>query len=116
MSPLKFLLDENVSYKILKRLRRRGFIVESVSTLELTGARNSDLLDFATTKGFILITHDRDFLYTPQKNHRGIILVMIHPKTDVHAGKILELFLQTIDPKKIIGKLVKLEEKYWSIH
>ncbi len=115
LSPLKFLLDEDVSHKTLKRLRKRGFIVESVKTLGLLGAKNSDLLNYATSKEFILITHDRDFLYPSRKEHLGIIIVMIHPKTDDHAGKILEQFLQIIDPVKIMGKLIRLEEKHWSI-
>jgi predicted nuclease of predicted toxin-antitoxin system len=115
LSVLKFLLDEDVSYKTLVRLRRQGFAVESVKTLGLLGAKNSDLLEYATSKGFILITHDRDFLFPPRKEHLGIIVVMIHPKTDAHAGKILEQFLQTIDLAKIMRKVVRLEEKYWNI-
>ena len=115
MSVLKFLLDEDMSHQTLGRLRGQGFTVESVRTLGLSGAKNRDLVDFAISEGFILITHDRDFLYPPRKDHLGIIVVMIHPKTDAHAGKVLEQFLQTIDLAKIVGKIVRLEEKYWSI-
>jgi predicted nuclease of predicted toxin-antitoxin system len=114
LSPLKFLLDEDVSHKTLQRLKKQGFVVESVKTLRLFGSKNSELLDYATSKGFILITHDRDFLYPSRKDHLGIIVVMIHPATDAHAGKILEQFLKRIDPSKIMGKVIRLERGFWS--
>ena len=114
MSPLKFLLDEDVSHKTLDRLKKQGFTVESVKTLKLFGSKNSELLDYAISKGFILITHDRDFLFASRKDHLGIIVVMIHPATDIHAGKTLEHFLKRIDPSKIKGKVIRLERGFWS--
>ncbi|WP_369335129.1 DUF5615 family PIN-like protein [Candidatus Borrarchaeum sp.] len=50
---LKFLLDEDVSHKTLQRLKKQGLIVESVKTLRLLGSKNSELLEYATSKGFI---------------------------------------------------------------
>ncbi|WP_287582845.1 hypothetical protein [Candidatus Borrarchaeum sp.] len=44
----------------------------------------------------------------------GIIVVMIHPATDAHAGQILEQFLKRIDPSKIMGKVIRLERGFWS--
>ena len=115
MPPLKFLLDEDVSNKTLRRLRKQNLTVESARTLGLLGIKNSTLLDYAISQGFILITHDQDFLSPSRNDHLGIIIVMIHPATDAHAGETLETFLLTIDPTNIIGKLVILKEKSWNI-
>jgi predicted nuclease of predicted toxin-antitoxin system len=112
---LKFLLDEDVSNKTLRRLRKQKLTVESVRTLGLQGIKNSALLDYIISHGFILITHDQDFVFPSRSDHLGIILVMAHPATDAHAGVILENFLTTVDSAVIIGKLVFLKEDSWNM-
>ena len=111
MSQLTFLLDENISHKTLERLRRIGIKVESVKTQKLLGTSNGELLRLSDKKNWVLITHDRDFLYLTSKPEHGIIVVKIHPATDEIAGVILENFLNSTKPEIFRKNIIILEKK-----
>ena len=79
---MEFLLDENVSVKTLKRLKRKNLAVQSVRSENILGIKNGDILTLCKEKNWILITHDKDFLNPSLKDHYGIIVVNIHPAID----------------------------------
>ena len=59
---MKFLIDENVGFSIVKYLRDEGFDVKSVS--ELLPAREDEfIIETAYKEGRIVITNDKDFGY-----------------------------------------------------
>jgi len=110
MSNIKFLLDEDVSARTLKHLRGAGFQVESVDTLKIKGTRNSNLLEFALNKQYILISHDHDFINPNLPLHFGILVVMIHPATDEVAGVELENFLKAGNLEDLKNKVTILKK------
>lgn len=110
---MEFLLDENVSVKTLKRLRSKNLVVRSVRSENILGIKNGNLLSLCKNKKWILITHDKDFLKPSIPDHYGIILVNIHPAIDSVAGEIIEKFLELVDDKIMLEKLVVLEKNSW---
>jgi predicted nuclease of predicted toxin-antitoxin system len=110
MSNIRFLLDEDVSAKTLKRLRTAGFQVESVNTLKIKGTKNSNLLQFALINQYVLITHDHNFTNPNLASHFGILIVMIHPATDNVAGVELEKFLKAGHIEDLRNKVTILKK------
>jgi predicted nuclease of predicted toxin-antitoxin system len=110
MSKIKLLLDEDMSAKTLKRLRRAGFQVDSVDTLKIKGMKNGILLEFATQNQYILLTHDQDFLNPSLPIHYGIVIAMIHPTSDEVAGVELEKFLREANLDELINKVTVLQK------
>ena len=113
LSPMEFLLDENVSAKTLNRLRRANFLVKSVKTENILGVKNGNLITIGKQHNWILITHDQDFLAPHITDYYAIIVVKIHPAIDAISGAILENFLQSTDENAIIGRIIILEKFSW---
>lgn len=70
--------DENVDVAIVEGLKRRG--IEAYSCLDFHNVGFSDYqqIEFAAKKGFVILTHDVDFLrlITEENvNHPGILFV-----------------------------------------
>ena len=62
MSKLDYILDENVSKKTLKRLRKKNISILSVRSENLLSIQNGDLINLCKEKNWVSITHDKDFL------------------------------------------------------
>jgi predicted nuclease of predicted toxin-antitoxin system len=59
---MKFLFDENISYRILKKISTLAPQSLHVSRIGLTQpASDLDIWNFAKKKGFILVSFDEDF-------------------------------------------------------
>lgn len=74
---MRFIADENISRRIVARLRADGFDVTSIAG-PLSGSPDAEVLNFADAEGRILITEDRDFgeLVVRRGVHvRGVILL-----------------------------------------
>lgn len=75
MTTLRFYLDENVDPEVAEQLTQKG--IEAVSTRSLGKLGDSDVnhLQRATEMGFVLCTHDADFLRMNAQGveHSGII-------------------------------------------
>jgi predicted nuclease of predicted toxin-antitoxin system len=80
---IKFLIDENAGFTLVKYLREHGFDVKSVS--ELFPSRDDTfVMDKAYHEGRIIITNDKDFGYLFYKNKLpaiGIILLRLEDES-----------------------------------
>lgn len=113
MKNYSFLLDEDVSHRTLKRLRKLDFRVESVSTLKIKGKKNGPLIEFCKRYDYVLITHDKGFLNQKIANFPGIIVVRIHPVADIVTGPFLLQFLEDQDASIIPNAIIELEKRGW---
>jgi hypothetical protein len=79
---LRFYLDENMPLEIGNQLRARGIELVSVSELGVMGESDEAHLRRATDMGYVLCTHDSDFieLATGDMEHAGIVF----GQQDVH--------------------------------
>jgi predicted nuclease of predicted toxin-antitoxin system len=74
---MRFLLDENVDYRLVSFLLKRGYDVTSVAKDYLYGLADEDVLAMATQEHRILITNDKDFgelVVRRHFPHRGVLL------------------------------------------
>lgn len=56
---LRFLLDEDVSYRVAQELRHRGVDAVSIHEVHRTGLRDEDQLTYASAEGRVLVTYNR---------------------------------------------------------
>ena len=59
---IKFYLDENVPIAVSTQLRRRGIEAVTVRDLNLLGDSDLNHLERATAMGYVLCTHDADYV------------------------------------------------------
>ena len=73
---VRFYLDENVQLAIAEQLRRRQIEAVTVRDLNLLGENDENHLARATAMGYVLCTHDPDYVELAQREiqHAGIIL------------------------------------------
>lgn len=89
MKEIVIYADENVDIAIVAGLKRRG--IEAYSSIDFQNASLSDdqQIEFAKKNGFVVLTHDADFLgILTEKNtdHPGIIFVA---QTQLTVGEII---------------------------
>ena len=73
---VRFYLDENVQVVVAEQLKRRGIEAITVRDLNLLGDEDINHLERATEMGFVLCTHDTDYvdLAASSIEHTGIVL------------------------------------------
>jgi predicted nuclease of predicted toxin-antitoxin system len=84
---MRFLLDENVDYRLVSFLLKRGYDVTSVAKDYLYGVADEDVLAMATQEHRILITNDKDFgelIVRRHFPHRGVLLFRLKDESLVN--------------------------------
>lgn len=79
LSPIKFLVDESVEYRIVLSLRKLGFDVNSVSE-ENPSISDSEVIKVSYQLKRILITNDKGFsrlVFKEKYKCHGIILIRL---------------------------------------
>lgn len=93
---MRILLDENLPLRLTGALRALGHDVEDVSTRNLSGHPDAEVLAVAQSENRFLITSDRPFadvrVFAPG-THAGLLLVRLkHPARNDLFEKIRALF------------------------
>lgn len=90
---IRFYLDENVQTVIAEQLKRRGIEVVTVRELGLLGDEDINHLERAAQMGYVLCTHDSDYvdLAADGREHAGIVFGQQHKHTIGDWVKLLEL-------------------------
>lgn len=58
---MKLLLDQNLSYRLVKKLETKFPGTQQVKRLELTNKSDREIWEFAKTEEYVLVTFDSDF-------------------------------------------------------
>lgn len=90
---IELYLDEDVSVLIAQLLRARGFVVMTTQEAAKLGASDREQLEFATSRGLTLLTHNRrDFetlaqsYFESNQTHPGIMIATRHrPRRSLRA-------------------------------
>lgn len=104
---IRFYLDENMQIAIASQLRTQGIDVITVRELNLFGETDINHLNNATKMGYVLCTHDKDYLRLASEGieHAGIVIGkwLKHSIGDwVHA---LTLIYDVLSPKDMMNKI-----------
>lgn len=78
--PLSFITDENVDFRITKKLREAGYTVLSIFE-EHRGVSDRTILEMARETGSILITEDSDFgewIFAHKEKNSGVVFLRYH--------------------------------------
>lgn len=76
---IRFYLDENIPVVIADQLRRRGIEVVTVRDLGLRGETDDNHLQHAAKMGYVLCTHDSDFIELAKQGHAHAGIVWGRP-------------------------------------
>ena len=102
----KFLLDENVSNNLKKRLIILGHDVVTVQELNKRGTKNNELMELARIKNRILITYDKDFIFFKHKKEDFIIFIDIHPLIDENVIPVFEEYIKSLNYDDLKNNLI----------
>ncbi len=76
MAEIRFYTNESVNIAIVDGLKRRGVKIISAWDADNLRLTHKDQLDYAKKNGFVIVTHDDDFLSIALKyEHKGIVYV-----------------------------------------
>jgi predicted nuclease of predicted toxin-antitoxin system len=64
---MRFLIDENLSVRFAESLRAIGQDIDHVTEVLYEGAPDTEVLEFAGTNGYFLITKDNRIRYKPNE-------------------------------------------------
>jgi len=108
---MKVVVDENVSYGLVERLRLRGHEVISVVELGEGRMADDDVYRMILKEQSALITRDHHFtnpLRFPAEKTKGIIFIRHGSLKSEEEIAIVESFLSNYSEEKFRGKLVTL--------
>lgn len=99
MAVLRLLTDENVSPHLVQALREAGYEVLDLKETHRFGWSDDRVLNWATSSGYIVVTHDKDFaelLKRPMvRRHAGVMLLRLHDQRPTHvATRVLSVLAQ----------------------
>ena len=107
---MKFLVDENISCRVVDFLRSEGYDVMSVLE-EFRSAKDSIILEKANTSDRVIITYDKDFgelAFKEGMRHKGIVLLRTKDESFMTQVAVLKKFLSKHPAKEI-------KDNFWVI-
>ncbi|MGV9199556.1 MAG: DUF5615 family PIN-like protein [Promethearchaeia archaeon] len=76
---IKFLLDENVPFKIQKSIKKLGFKCSTIQELVWNGFKDKDIARNIQNKKLIFITRDKDFTFIWKRYSLRVLYIAIEP-------------------------------------
>ena len=108
---MKFLADENIPLKVVKRLREDGLDITSIAEIQI-GMDDEEIAKLSEKEEMVLITFDKDFgeiIFRKSIKPYGLILLRIPPKSVEYIYNFLK-WLLTESKIEFEGKLVVVRE------
>ena len=103
--------DENVWIPVAEGLCRRGWEVTTALEEETLGYTDEEHLEYATQRGWPILTFDDDFLSlvetaTAESGHPGVIFVSQHGRTVGQLVKKIDATLQHHADRDLTGEVI----------
>jgi predicted nuclease of predicted toxin-antitoxin system len=108
---MKFLLDQDVYAVTTRFLRENGYDVITASELNLSRAKDSELLKIAGEQERIFITRDRDYgnLVFVHGAGSGVIYLRMLPSTMANVHEEMKTVLDTYSETELAKSFVVVE-------
>jgi predicted nuclease of predicted toxin-antitoxin system len=107
---MRFMADENVSRRVVERLRAKGFDVVLIAG-PLSGIPDREVFKLAEAEGCILITEDRHFGELAVRQRLGweglILLELDRLSNEAEAERVVEVI--TVQFERLAGNLTVIE-------
>lgn len=103
---MKILLDENISYRVIKIVAHQYPEMRSMSELGLLGSKDTQIWEFAKLNHYTIFTNDEDFCeMSVLKGHPPkVIWLKTH---NLSKQQIAEIFLEKSD---IIREFIEIDD------
>jgi len=92
---MKFIADENIPLKVVKRLREEGLDITSIIEIKV-GMKDEEIAKLSEREKAIIITFDKDFgeiIFKKLIKPYGVILLRISPKSVDYISNFLKWLL-----------------------
>lgn len=109
---MRFLVDESVSYSLVKIMRERGWEVTAI-TEGMRSLKDRDIYNLAVRTRAVLITRDYHFtnpVRFPSERTAGIIFIRRGNLRSQDEVALVMDFLSSVDLERIRGRLVTLSK------
>jgi len=113
---IKFLLDENVPYKIWKSIKDPGFECSTVQELGWKGFKDKDIAKNLQNKKLIFITRDKDFTFIWKRYDLRVVYIAIEPAIFEYIRPHLETLIKNWEYNVDNPFLIMLQSnqiRYW---
>lgn len=110
----QIIADENVPRSVINWLKKKDLNVVTISEVNLRGAKDKAIAEFAAKNSMTILTLDNDFAqlyFNLQRGKMTVILVKATPSTPANIIEVLEATLDRINIAKIQNKLVLITRK-----
>ena len=84
--PYRILVDENTSPRVAELLRDRGYEATHVGNALSLGASDQEIINYANDHGYVVLTHDDDFLLP---KYTEIVLILYYSDDTISTYKII---------------------------
>lgn len=111
MGKIRLYLDESVDIRIAEGLKRRGVEVYTVRDTSNLGLSDEEQLEYARKNGFVIFTHDIDFLKLAAqwskegKSHAGIIYTHQQSHSLGECIRLLKLITELLTREEMINHI-----------
>ena len=98
---MKILADENISARLVERLRQEGHEVQYIIEIA-RGSKDSTALDIANEQGALLITDDKDFgelVFHQRLKASGVLLIRLATLSPLEEIEIVTKVIETYGDK-----------------
>ena len=112
---LRILLDQNVPPSVCGFVQQHkpDWTVRHVNDVDLHGAADASIFEWAQTDGSIVVTFDEDFadarMY-PAGSHAGVIRLRVWPTTIENTESALARLLDSVSDEDLTGSLVIVDD------
>ena len=92
---MKFIADENIPLKVVKRLREEGLDITSIIEIKV-GMKDEEIAKLSEREKVVIITFDKDFgeiIFKKLIKPYGVILLRISPKSVDYISNFLKWLL-----------------------
>jgi predicted nuclease of predicted toxin-antitoxin system len=108
---MKILVDENIPRKTCDELVRFGHDVADVRGTAKEGISDEELWNKALTEKRLLVTTDKGFALKRNRNHSGILIIVLHqPKLEIIHKRVIGA-LEEFTPRQWPNLLVVMRDK-----
>jgi Uncharacterized protein conserved in bacteria len=107
-------LDENIPKEVREWLIKRGFQLTSVARVDLKGALDQTLGEYASKHKMTIVTLDNHFVHvyqTLKKSGLTVVIIKASPAIPSNIIQIIETTQSRINLKEIENKLVIISKK-----
>lgn len=100
---IRFYLDENIPIAVSTQLKRRGIEAVTVRDLDLLGDSDLNHLERAASMGYVLCTHDADYVEMAGQGltHAGVVFGQQHKHGIGDWVRYLELLAAFYQPEEM---------------